>query len=364
MRKFKVVIATPLGKGGNGGIDRLMDFLRHEQKNSDDIGIDVAFWVTRGRGSILLAPLHLTWFLMRLLLAGLLARIDLLHVNLASYGSTYRKLAICAVARFLDVPYILHLHGADYPAFWCGASPSLRKRIVQMYEGAARVVVLGNYWREFVLQIAPASRPVILMNATPAFDRVRKDTASDTMPLILFLGRLGERKGTPELIAAAERLKHLPDWRMIIGGDGPVEETRADVARRGLSDRVSVPGWVGPDEVSTLLSISDIMVLPSRAENLPMSVIEGMAAGLAIVTTPVGAVPDIISEGETGFLVEPGDPAILAAALERIIVDPALRERLGLAARAFHSRELAIKPYWCKMAAIWCNALRKRGLIP
>ena len=356
-----MVIATPLGEGGNGGIDRLMDFLRREQESSGDTGIDVSFWVTRGSGSILLAPFHLTWFLMRLVLARLTSRIDLLHVNLASYGSTYRKLAICTVARLLDVPYVLHLHGADYPAFWGSASRGLRRRIVQMYEGSARVVVLGKVWREFVLEIAPASRPEVLMNATPAFDRMPDASTSYSMPLILFLGRLGERKGTPELIAAAERIAYLSDWRMIIGGDGPVDETRADVAKRGLSDRISVPGWVGPSQVATLLSSADIMVLPSRAENLPMSVIEGMAAGLAVVTTPVGAVKDIIIDGETGILVEPGDSVALADALERMIADPALRERLGGAAREFHARELAITPYWRKLVTIWRDVLAEPG---
>lgn len=357
MRRLKVVIATPLGEGGNGGIDRMMDFLRHEQKSCEDTGIDVSFWVTRGNGSILLAPLHFIWFLIRLMMAGLTSRVDLLHVNLSSYGSTYRKLVICRVARLLGVPYFLHLHGGNYPAFLRDASPVLRKRIVDMYEGAARVVVLGNVWREFVLEIAPASRPVILMNATPAFNRARDASASDTVPLILFLGRLGKNKGTPELIAAAEQLAHLGDWRMVIGGDGPIEETRADVAQRGLIDRVSVPGWVGPDQVATLLSTADIIVLPSRIENLPMSVIEGMAAGLAVVATPVGAVPDIIIDGKTGILVEPGDATALAAALERVIVDPALRERLGGAAREFHARELAIKPYWRKLVTIWRDGL-------
>ena len=333
-----------------------MDFLRHEQEESVETGIDVSFWVTRGNGSILLAPVRLTWFLMRLVIVGLTSGIDLLHVNLASYGSTYRKLAVCSVARMLGVPYVLHLHGADYPAFWAGASPAVRERIVQMYEGAARVIVLGKFWREFVLEIAPASHPVILMNATPPFHRANEASEVNSVPLVLFLGRLGERKGTPELIAAAERLAYLPGWRMIIGGDGQIDDTRADVARRGLSDRISVPGWVGPDQVAQLLSTADIMVLPSRAENLPMSVIEGMAAGLAVVTTPVGAVPDIIADGKTGILVQPGDPVELAVALEKLIVDQQLRERLGSAAREFHTRELAIQPYWRKLIAIWRDA--------
>jgi glycosyltransferase involved in cell wall biosynthesis len=356
MRNLNVVVATPLGEGGNGGIDRMMDFVRHEAAQSGEAHVNISFWVTRGNGSIMLAPLFLMAFLIRFLVVRIAGQIDLLHVNLASYGSTYRKLVICAFAQRLGVPYMLHLHGADYPAFWQEASAALRRRIVNMYVGAAGVIVLGEVWREFVFDIAPHARTVILRNATPTFDDVHADAHADRLPLILFLGRLGARKGTPELIDAAARIAALPDWQMVVAGDGPVDETRADVAHRGLTGRVAVPGWVGPGETAALLSRATVMVLPSHAENLPMSVIEGLAAGLAVVTTPVGAVPEIIEHEVNGLLVPPGDPAALAEALERVIVDRELRERLATAGQTFHAEELSIASYWRKLNAIWRDA--------
>ena len=75
----------------------------------------------------------------------------------------------------------------------------------------------------------------------------------------------------------------------------------------GLVSRVAVPGWVGSDGVERLIANSSILVLPSFVENLPMSVIEGMAAGLAVVATPVGAVEEIIEHEKTGLLIPPGD---------------------------------------------------------
>jgi glycosyltransferase involved in cell wall biosynthesis len=84
-----------------------------------------------------------------------------------------------------------------------------------------------------------------------------------------------------------------------------------------------------------------------------MSVIEAMAAGLAVVTTPVGAIEDIISNGETGLLVPPGDIDALTAALLRLLEDAALRRRLGEAARAAHAERLAIGPYVARLEAIW-----------
>ncbi|MFY9658503.1 MAG: glycosyltransferase, partial [Methylocystis sp.] len=121
----------------------------------------------------------------------------------------------------------------------------------------------------------------------------------------------------------------------------------------GLEERIELPGWVGPEEARRLLAEADILVLPSRDENLPMSVIEGMANGLAVVTTPVGAIEDIIIPEETGLLVPPGDARALAGALQRLILAPDLRAKLGSSARAFHAQHLEISAYYRRLLEIW-----------
>jgi glycosyltransferase involved in cell wall biosynthesis len=99
-------------------------------------------------------------------------------------------------------------------------------------------------------------------------------------------------------------------------------------------------------------------VLPSFAENLPLSIIEGMASGLAIVATPVGAVGDIVSDGETGLLVKPGDVDGLTEALTRTVTDPELRRRLGAAALAFHRQKLDVAPFTAAIERVWLEAAR------
>ncbi|TIY10986.1 MAG: glycosyltransferase family 4 protein, partial [Mesorhizobium sp.] len=119
------------------------------------------------------------------------------------------------------------------------------------------------------------------------------------------------------------------------------------------------PGWVGPDEVASLIASADILVLPSFAENLPVSVIEGMAAGLAVVTTPVGAVEDIITNEESGLLVPPGDVAALTEALTRLVENPALRARLGAAAMAVHRDRLDLAPFVGAICEVWRSVASK-----
>lgn len=352
---IRVLVTTPLGRGGNGGIDRLMDLLRDEITCCPPAEMEVRFAETRGAGSILLAPL----VLVRFLACMALWRPHIVHVNLASRGSTYRKLRIAALARVLHIGTVIHLHGAQYREFWDKAPAGLSQAIARMFTNARRVVVLGEVWRDYVIHKAPGAKVVVLPNATsrPTLPPV----PSDGSTRLLFLGKLGARKGSRDLVAALASLANVPGWHATLAGDGEVDDTRAMVKAAGLDMRVSVPGWANPQEVAAMIAAADVLILPSYDENLPMSVIEGMAAGLAVVATPVGAVEDIVIHGETGLLISPGDILALAEALRRLVDDPALRVRLGVAAQAVHRQRLDIKPYVTKLVELWREAAMEGG---
>ena len=285
------------------------------------------------------------------------SRPDVLHINLSSHGSTWRKLCLSGAARALRIPYVLHLHGSGFREFWQNASPRLSTAIGAMFLHADQTLVLGSVWRDFILEKVPQihGRIRVLPNAVPAGVAPAVPREAEE-PLILFLGQIGPRKGVPQLVDALAAIADVTHWRAVIAGNGAVEQTRAVIAARGLGGRIELPGWVGPDEVRRLLASADILVLPSFEENLPMSVIEGMAHGLGIVTTPVGAVEDIITDGETGLLVPPGDTPALASALRRLVTDRALRANLGQAARTFHRHHLDIDAYVETLLQIWTDA--------
>lgn len=355
-KTLHVLVSLPNGFAGQGGIDRIMRALHEELKRQNRPDLDARFEVTRGPGSILLSPLYVVGFCLRMLVAKILGRIDLVHINLSSHGSTSRKILIAAWARLLGIPYLVHLHGSRFQTYWTEASPGLKGRIRKLFERAARTVVLGRVWQEFVETSVPGAvgRVVVLPNATEVPSLPRMPDGEHVH--ILFLGRLGDRKGVPELVTALGRMADLKAWRATIAGDGEVEATRERVAALGLGDRVQLPGWVDAQAVAKLIASADILVLPSHAENLPMSVIEGMAAGLAVVATPVGAVSDIIVDGETGLLVTPGDVDGLTDALRKLVEDPDLRARLGAAAMRMHRERLDLAPYAKAMAKIWYEA--------
>ncbi len=378
-KPYTVLVATPLGRGWTGryrpahgwfagrlGPDRTSDGrlgpwrVRFGTPWRVRFGTPwrVRFGTTRGRGSIWLSPFYLAAFLG--VSSGARRSGAWTSCTSISRATAARAKAIVGkVAQRLGVPYVIHLHGSRFRTFFDDASPQVQASAQTLIGGASRVIVLGQVWRDFIAARVPAARDriVILPNASDAMPDVAG--ASGPGPLrILFLGRVGARKGVPELVEALHALSDVDGWRAVIAGDGDVAETRQRIETLGLSSRVDVPGWVGPDEARALLRSSHILVLPSFDENLPMSVIEGMSAGLAIIATPVGAVEDIVRDGETGLLVPPGDAAALADALRRAVTDAALRTRLGASGRDFHRQNLDMADYVGRLAAIWSEAIR------
>lgn len=136
-------------------------------------------------------------------------------------------------------------------------------------------------------------------------------------PEILFVGRLSAEKGIRTLVDATRGLN------LVVAGDGPLRSLVPDAL-----------GFVPHEDVQRLLARAAVVVLPSHREGLPMVLLEAMAHGRAVVATPVGGIPSLVEDGVTGLLVPPGDAKALREAIERLLVDPELRQRLGEAARA------------------------------
>lgn len=156
-------------------------------------------------------------------------------------------------------------------------------------------------------------------------------------PRVLFVGRLAPQKGVRTLVDAVPRLP--PDAQVVLVGDGP---ERAGLERRvselGVADRVTFLGFVRPAQVVAHLTHADVLVLPSVYEELGSVLLEGMQAGLPIVASAVGGIPDVIVDGENGCLVAPGDAAALGARVTEVLGDAGLAERLRAGARAHAHR--------------------------
>jgi glycosyltransferase involved in cell wall biosynthesis len=119
----------------------------------------------------------------------------------------------------------------------------------------------------------------------------------------------------------------------LCGEGADFKELQSRILGLGLQESITLHGWVGPVDVKNLLRRAEIFVLPSHYEGMPMSMLEAMAANAAVVVTPVGVIPDFVKDGEHALLVPPKSPDNLAIALEKLVRDPALRERLQVGGR-------------------------------
>jgi glycosyltransferase involved in cell wall biosynthesis len=274
---------------------------------------------------LLKALMVFTWCLARY-------RVELVHCHAAMRGSFWRKGLFASLARSCGIPVLLHLHGSEMKQFYLSQPPLVQRIIRRNLELATRVLVLSGSWKEFVERIAPSARVVVVPNYVKVPDCMESERRAPHH--ILFLGLVGPRKGAFDLIRAFWDIhNNYPDARLIIGGNGQIAEAKALISDLKLSDYVDVAGWVSGESKAKLLERCAVYALPSYNEGLPVSVLEAMAAGLAVITTRVGGLPELVTNGIDGILLEPGNRVALAQALAGILSDSELRMRIAKAGR-------------------------------
>jgi glycosyltransferase involved in cell wall biosynthesis len=255
------------------------------------------------------------------------------HVHAASHASFVRKSIVLLIARLAGCKTIFHLHGGGFRQFaTVEAGAPMRRWIRHTLEASSVVITLSNGWADFVHAFAPQARVAVVPNSVPL---PAPSNAREEPQRVLFLGRLEAAKGVFELLAAGARLApRFPDLRLVFGGDGDADALRRRAAELGIGDRIELLGWIGPQERDTQLARAAVFCLPSHAEGLPMSMLEAMAAGRAVVASEVGGIPETLVDGDNGLLVPPRDEEALASRLELVLRDEGLRARLARNARA------------------------------
>jgi glycosyltransferase involved in cell wall biosynthesis len=350
-----VVVGPPLD--ASGGIGRLMSAVFEALPAGE---VDVRVLDTRGHRPspwsswtrLLSCCCTLIWLAVR-------GEADVLHVNVSSHGSALRKGVIVRTCRMLRLPVVLHLHASSFPEFFDRLPRWAQRWVRRTFTQAAVVVVLGGSWEDYAHRVlgVPQERLVVLANATPGAARPAAPRHPGEALHLVFLGRLGSRKGLPELLTALADPR-LADraWRATVAGDGDVDGYRERAAELGLEHRITFPGWVGSEVVGQLLHTAHVLVLPSHAEGLPMSVVEAFATGVPVVTTAVGGLEETVIHGQNGLVVAPGDAEGLADALVRLLDDEPLRSRLAAGAHDTWRRGHEIGDYTCRLTAEWYDA--------
>ena len=246
---------------------------------------------------------------------------DLIHVHFAVPNGPAAMIA----SKKMGVPYVITAHLGDIP----GASPEKTKkwfRYIQpftppIWKKAARVVAVSEFSRKMALKSYNVPIDVIpngidyekIMNP----EIVRHDT-----PEIVFAGRFVPQKNLAQIVKTLAEVKDL-NWHATLIGDGQDRESIEGLtAELGLTERIAFPGWKTPEEVIDIFHHADILFMPSTTEGLPVTGIQGMASGLALVLSDAGGNPEIVLPGVNGFVHSPEDTDSYAATLRSLLTDP------------------------------------------
>lgn len=216
-----------------------------------------------------------------------------------------------------------------------GGSWWKRKLFGWAFGGASEILVLAPQFKDWLVDIIgfPASRTKVFTTSfdTALFSRVTRRRADNGFRLV-FMARLVRDKGIYELLEAFQSIASIrPDISLILAGDG--EEWRGLqkwVEERGLIHRISCPGYLRGHDKAELLMNADLFVFPTYyGEGCPVALLEAMAAGLPVVTTPVGGIPGIVSDGVNGVLLKDVRADTIADAIKSLMANPDLRQRMG-----------------------------------
>ena len=277
-----------------------------------------------------LSPLHLAFAVMR-------NGVDLVHINTSLNAKAYwRDLAYLGVARLCGARVIYQVHGGLLDEFAAKRGP-FTAFVRRMLHWPDAVVVLSREQLEAFRAAVPAQAVELVPNGIDCAPYAchERSPVGDTALRLIYVGRLVGGKGLLETIEGLRiaRARGIAA-RLVIAGNGPEEPRLRDYVREaGLTRDVAFVGAAYGEHKAQLLAQADAFALPSYTEGLPYSLLEAMAAGVVPIVTAVGAIPDVVTDGEHGLFVAPRDAEAIAQAIATLAQDRAALERMSDAAR-------------------------------
>ena len=315
--------------------------------------------VNRSGASHLSMMIFFAFSLIRLLFILGMYKVELVHIHMASRGSYSRKSLIIRLLKFFDIKVILHLHGAEFRDFYAGeCSEKKQQHIRNTFMMVDKVLVLSTQWLDWAAVTFPSTEhfQVLYNSVIP----IANNGSDSQIGKVVFLGRIGERKGAGDLIRAFQKVKaKCPNAKLELAGDGDIEKFTALASELDISDSVMFLGWISGDKKLSVLRSADIYCLPSYNEGFPMGVIEAMSANICVVSTYAGGIPDAIESDKDGLLVNAGDVEALAQALIKLIQDRELNAQLAKSGKIKFENNFSQQAILPQLQSIYDSLTRK-----
>ena len=348
-RPLRVVIVAP-GPESEGGIRSVIE--RIYPRLAEREGFAVTWLASQRAGSSVVKLL----FFVKAVLQGLyrIPRADVVHLHGSVSLSLLRKSVFIWLASLFGCRIVYHFHAPQTVFEEFFATPGLKRRYaLATLRRCDAIAVLSDSWERTVRAVLPDATIVVIYNPVMDAQPVTVEPEAGRLD-VLYLAHLIRRKGFDDLIRAFQRVvNEVPGARLVFCGSGETETAHELGKELGIIDNLVFRGWIAETEIANQLSLATVFCLPSYDEGLPMGILEAMSSGVAIVTTPVGGVPDVLTHEVNALLFEPGDIDSLGEQLVRLLTDDELRSRLS--ARALED-SVAFRP--AKIAGEWAAMYR------
>lgn len=353
--RLTIVGPLPPPPGGMANQTRqLADLLARDGAEVDVVQTNAPYrpsWV--GRWPVVRAGFRLLPYLWRLWSAA--GRSRLFHV-MANSGWSWHLFAAPAIriASWRRVPVVVNYRGGEAATFLARSHRSVRRTLRR----AAVLAVPSGYLREvfaghgMAAEVVP--NVVDLSRFHPSIDRPRD------AHLIVTRNLEAIYDNATAIRALALVRRQVPRARLTVAGIGPeLEALRSTAEQEGVADAVSFAGRLDPDAIAALYRDADVAVNPSTVDNMPNSILEALASGVAVVSTDVGGVPFVVQDGTNALLVPPRDPAAMAQAILRLLENPGHADRLA-AAGLVHVRQYTWSSVSGVLAGVYARARQVR----
>jgi len=266
-------------------------------------------------------------------------QVEIVHIHTCSYFTFYRNLLDLAVAKLLRCKTVVHIRGGRFEQFCTDSGPIGRWLIRRSFRTTDAVVVLSERWRHALAPFIGRTPTFVIPNPAPPIPPTRPtaEDRADHACRFLYLAALTTAKGLRDLLEAAAMLRAdgIP-FELVVTGpaiDEPRSQWQQQVEQAGLDSHVRLHDPVMGAAKTQLLESVDCFVHPSHSEGLPNAILEAAAAGLPVIATAVGSVPELMQpdprEDTIAPLVPPHNPRALAFEMRRLATNPAMRRRIG-----------------------------------
>jgi len=296
--------------------------------------------------------------LLRIIGRMLQHKYDIVHVHMAERGSVYRKNIVICLAKLFRSKVIIHMHGAEFEVWYRSLSERKQLGVRKIICKADKVLILGEYWREFVSRLVMDKNSVcVLHNAVdvPACNPYNPQAEN-----MLFLGVVSQRKGAFDLLQAMK----IADPQLPLGAMltfyGPEGEKSIEAAidELGLAHRAVYKGWLNSTGKAEVFSSTAVNILPSYHEGLPMTILETMAYGIPNISTNVAAIPEAVND-DNGAILCPGDIDHLAQEIILFMNDVDIRKKKSQCAYEKARKDFSIDAHILKVLDIYRELERK-----